>query len=100
MIQNRDRKDYYSVSPCSFPGYRIILGLGLHKGTENSLLAKLNTAVEKLEDGNAGNDAAVVNLLEAFINVVEAQGGKKISWPDADGLIAAAQEIIELLGDE
>jgi len=68
--------------------------LNLHGGTTNSLLAKLEAALEKLEDSN---DATAVNLLEAFINAVEAQSGKKISEADADELIAAAEEIIELL---
>ena len=69
--------------------------LSLHKGISNSLLAKLDTAIDKLEDGN---DKAAINLLEAFIKAVEAQRGKKISEVDADDLIEAAQEIIELLG--
>ena len=38
-----------------------------------------------------------VNQLNAFINQVEAQRGKKISEADADALIAAAQEIIALI---
>ena len=71
--------------------------MGLPKGIANSLLAKLDTALQKLEDDNENNDAAAVNLLEAFINTVEAQSGKKIPKANADTLIEAAQEIIELL---
>ena len=41
--------------------------------------------------------AAAINSLEAFINEIEAQRGNKIPVDDADALIAAAQEIIDLL---
>jgi len=74
-----------------------ILDLDLPKGTEKSLLAKLDAALANLLDGNEQNDGAVCNVLEAFINAVEAQRGKKIDEADADVLIAAAQAIIDLL---
>ena len=74
--------------------------LNLQKGIANSLQVKLDAALRLLEDGNENNDVATVNLLEAFINAVQAQRGKKISEADADNLISAAQEIIELLSDE
>jgi len=74
-----------------------VIDLELQPGLENSLLAKLDAALQKLEDDNENNDAATINLLEAFINTVEAQRGKKIPEADADALIAAAQEIIDLL---
>ncbi len=77
-----------------------VIDLELQKGIENSLLAKLDTALEKLEDNNENNDAAAINLLEAFINAVQAQRGKKIPEADADALIATAQQIIDLLSDE
>jgi hypothetical protein len=75
-------------------------GLELPSGISNSLEAKLNAALGALEDENENNDAAAVNTLEAFINAVEAQRGKKIPQAEADDLIAAAQEIIDLLNDE
>ena len=65
-----------------------------HEGIGNSLLAKIDTAIGILEDENDKNDKAAVNSLEAFINAVEAQSGKKISEEDADDLIALAQQII------
>ncbi len=77
-----------------------IIDLDLQPGIENSLLAKLDTALQKLEDDNENNDAAAVNLLEAFINTVEAHRDKKIPEADADALIAAAQEIIDLLSNQ
>jgi hypothetical protein len=76
------------------------MALNLHKGITNSLEAKLNAALRALEDENENNDIAAINTLEAFINAVEAQRGKKIPEAEADALIAAAQEIIELLSGE
>jgi hypothetical protein len=75
-------------------------GLELPRGIANSLLAKLDTALQKLEDANEKNDVAAINSLQAFINAIEAQRGKKIPEADADALIAAAQEIIDLLSTE
>jgi hypothetical protein len=73
--------------------------MSLQKGVTNSLQVKLDTALRLLEDGNENNDVASVNILQAFINAVEAQRGRKIPQLDADTLIAAAQEIIELLSN-
>jgi PKD repeat protein len=72
-------------------------GLGLHKGTENSLTSTLENALKKLEDGNANNDRAATNMMGAFINKVEAQEGKKIPRRDAEELIEAAEEIIDTI---
>jgi surface protein len=71
-----------------------VIDLDLHHGIENSLLAKIDAAIAKLEDGN---DKTAINSLEVFINVVKAQKGKEISEEDADELIATAQQIIDLL---
>jgi hypothetical protein len=72
--------------------------LGLHKGITNSLRAKLEAANRLLEDGDANNDVAAINLLNAFINAVRAQKGKKIPEAEADILIEIAEEIIWFLG--
>jgi hypothetical protein len=74
-----------------------VLNLNLPKVTQNSLLKKLYGAQEKLEDRNDNNDVAARNMLGAFINKVEAQRGKRIRVADADALIAAALEIIDLI---
>jgi len=71
--------------------------LGLSKGIENSLLAKLQAAGGVLEDDNEQNDGAAVNILEAFINAASAQSGKKIPEGQAEALIAEAAAIIEAL---
>jgi hypothetical protein len=49
--------------------------------------------VNALTDANFNNDVAAGNSLEAFINAVEAQRGRKITSAGADKLIASAHEI-------
>jgi hypothetical protein len=73
-----------------------ISAMNLDKGVCNNLLAKLDTVSKKLADENKNNDVAAYNALEAFINAVNAQRGKKISEGDADSLISKAQQIIEI----
>jgi len=75
----------------------MVEGLGLAKGIENSLLAKVEAAGGVLEDDNEKNDGAAVNILGAFINAASAQSGKKIPESQADALIAEAAAIIEAL---
>ena len=76
----------------------LVTDLGLDGGTENSLHAKLDSALNPLDDENLKNDGAAVNSLEAFINEVEAQSGVHIPEADALDLIAFAEDIIALLG--
>ncbi|MDV4343621.1 tandem-95 repeat protein [Methanoculleus sp. YWC-01] len=66
--------------------------LELSSGIENGLTSKLDNAIEKL---NKGNERTAVNQLNAFINQVKAQRGKKIPTEEADALIAMVQKIIE-----
>ncbi len=65
--------------------------LEIARGTKNALIAKLNAAIDSLE---RGQEQAAVNQLNAFINQIRAQRGKKIGVSDADALIAEAQRII------
>ena len=66
-----------------------------NKGIVNSLIAKLESAQSKLESGNT---KAASNILQAFINHVEAQQGKHITSVDAaQSLIDAAQVILAQL---
>jgi hypothetical protein len=74
-----------------------VISLNLQQGITNGLDAKLSSALGALDDVNTNNDAAAINTIEAFINAVEAQRGKEISEPDADGLIQAAVNIINML---
>jgi len=75
-----------------------VVGLNLKEGISNSLDAKLEAAVQALDDINEQNNVAAINSLQAFINWVEAQRGIHISEQDADALIAEAQAIISMLG--
>lgn len=74
-----------------------VASFNLHQGIDNSLDAKLDAALNALDDVNANNDAAAINTLQAFINAVEAQRDNKITSEQADVLIADAQAIIDLL---
>lgn len=57
--------------------------LDISAGIKNSLHAKLAVARKKLLDSNESNDDAATNLLEAFLNAVDAQEGVHISSQDA-----------------
>ena len=74
-----------------------VLALNLQPGVEASLTSLLNAAQQALDDPNASNNVAAINALGAFINAVEALSGIHIPVDDANALIAAAQEIIDLL---
>ena len=63
-----------------------------HMGTINSLHAKLSNALKALEKRNMH---AYENILEAFINQVTAQSGKKIPTEYAETLIDWAEAWIE-----
>src|SRR5262249_19638132 len=65
---------------------------GLDQGTQNALDSKLQAAIDSF---NRGNTSAAVGQLNAFINLVSAQRGKKIAVDLADSLIADAQRIID-----
>lgn len=64
-----------------------VAALGLHNGTETSLLASADAALCSAEAGDADTAA---NQLQAFVNKVEAQQGKKIDDELAEMLIAFA----------
>lgn len=66
----------------------------IHKGTKESLWTSLKNALKSLAKGNT--DAAI-NQLQAFINKVEAQSGKKIDEATADKWIADVQGIIDAI---
>jgi len=72
-----------------------VLALNLPVGIENSLLAMLNAALQVTEDANQNSNLAAINQLEAFITNVEQRN--QIPEPDADALIAGAQDIIARL---
>ncbi len=67
---------------------------GLPKETENSLTSKLDNAIKSLQKGN---ETAAINQINAFINEVNAQRGKKIPADQADHLISEAKHIIDVI---
>ena len=64
------------------------------QGVTRSLLARLDTADEALEHGRTSQ---AINVLEAFINEVQAQAGKHIDPMHAQHLVAHAQMVIQVL---
>lgn len=85
-------------------------GMDIQQGVKNSLKSKLENALDKLNtalddtlNGDENHADKMIkcaqNKLNAFINEVEAQRGKKISNEDADILVNAAQTIIEHIND-
>ena len=71
-----------------------ITALALHHGLENALLAKLTNAENAVDDGNI---TAAKNKLNALINHIEAQSGKKIDVADANDLIACVEALRDSL---
>lgn len=61
---------------------------------ENPLISKLQSAAQNLSQGKTNT---TINELNAFINQVQAQRGKKITAAAADDLIVRAQAIIASL---
>ncbi len=83
-----------------------VLGYKLDPGVENSLIMKLDNALERIEDTStfvlegkkkqAENMInASANILYSFINEVEALKGKKIPEDAAENLIKSAEDLIE-----
>jgi len=70
----------------------IVEGMDLPDWTASSLTSKLDNVISSLYDDQ---DNATINKLEAFINEVEAQRGKKLTEAQADELIALANQIID-----
>ena len=65
-------------------------------GVGKALLAKLNAAQAAVD---RGQPAVAVNLLNAFINQVQAQSGVHIGATHADHMIMHAQSVITELGN-
>ena len=74
-----------------------VMSLNLQKGIENALDAKLGAVIQVLDDVNQNNNVAAFNMLNAFIQNVEIQRGKKLTNDQANQLVAGAQAIIDRL---
>ena len=72
----------------------LINNSGIPNGTKNSLVSLLKNSEKSLEKFNNG---AAINQLEAFINEIEAQSGKKIDETTANEWIATAQRTITVI---
>lgn len=70
----------------------LIESITLPQGVENSLLSTVNNAMKSLDKENTN---AAINQINAFINNVNAQRGKKISEEDAQMLIDFAEMAID-----
>ncbi len=74
----------------------------IRHGVKNSMMAKLQNALQKLESAFEAEDSeqmagllnAAIGQLGAFINEAEAQGGKHIAIEDACVLSESAGKII------
>jgi len=73
-----------------------IEAMGLPTGLEDSLKTKLIDTLDLIEDEEY---KAASNQLEAFINQVEAQCGKKLTEGQADQLIETAEIIIYMISN-
>lgn len=72
----------------------LVFGMGLHRGTQTSLLAKADNASKALVAGDPKNAA---KKLGAFTNEVQAQQGKKITAVQGSLLLSRAGRIIAVL---
>jgi hypothetical protein len=66
--------------------------MDLPQGVEDGLLAVLEAALNAIE---TGNERAALRQLQAFMRMIEAFRGIKLTDEQADALIASAQEIID-----
>lgn len=62
------------------------------KGVYNSLISKVDAAVNARDSGNT---EAAINILEAFIHQVDAQSSKQIDSEAAEHMIQHATKAIE-----
>lgn len=74
-----------------------VRGLGLDRGIERSLEAKLDVALAARTEFPVPHDHVAVNALEAFVAEVSALAGKKFSAADAGALVDVALDAIELI---
>lgn len=72
-----------------------MMGHITNAGVANSLLAKLAAAQSALDRGQT---AVAVNILNAFVNQLEAQAGKHVLEPHASCLIHHAHQVHMALG--
>jgi hypothetical protein len=75
----------------------IVMQINVNSGISNSLDGKIASVMRAIDDTNEKNDVAALNAMFAFINVVEAQKGKKLTDAQADRLLEIAAAIVSAL---
>jgi hypothetical protein len=85
-----------AMTPDVMTSYLInqVNGVGIETGTANSLTSKLDNAKSSFLKGNKNSS---VNQLNAFINEVNAQNGKKLTANQANDLKTSASKIIAVV---
>ena len=73
----------------------LVASMGIHHGITNALESKLQNALDALA---ADDTAGACDWMQSFLNLVNAQTGKKISSGDAQQLTDAANDIRTQLG--
>lgn len=74
-----------------------VIALNLQTGISNSLDSKLQAVFDSLDEIKGNNTKSAKNRLGAFVNEVEAQRGTEISESDADFLVDAVSQILEMI---
>jgi hypothetical protein len=75
----------------------LVSHFNLQAGISNSLDAKIDAALNALDDINENNNVAAINSMDAFINAVEAQRDKFLTDEEANTLVLRANEVIDIL---
>lgn len=74
-----------------------LLALDFPPGLQQSLVAKVETAIDRLRDSTPANDGSAASSLEAFVHQVNGLRGPWLGDADADALVVAALEIVVVL---
>jgi len=74
----------------------LTISLNLQGTLSESLECKLERAVQAMLDLDKSDGIAAVNSLQDLANTIASQGGKQIPQADANALIAAVQQLIQL----
>jgi hypothetical protein len=74
-----------------------VASLNLAAGSANALRSKLQNALDALANDTPGGTVSAIGMLNAFINSVEAQTGKRISPEQAEELVSKAESLISKL---
>ncbi len=85
--------------PCNYrKAWRSLLtiSLNLRDRLSEGIECKLEGALQAMLDLDKSDGIAAVNSLQDLANTIASQGGKQIPQADANALIAAVQQLIQL----